>query len=189
MMDFLDEPPQLNKLIEILLDYNMTYIGKWLEIGVDILWHHGDIGSQKGLVFAPEIFRKYLKPAYKQMFQTCRKKITHVWYSSDGNLLEIVDDLIECGVSVHDPQVRANTIDGIAKHYKGKLCALVDLDEQMLPFASVWEIEEQIKEIVEKVASPEGGLMIFAIPSQDVGLENIEAILAAWEEHCFYNWR
>ena len=38
------------------------------------------------------------------VFQRCREAGVHVWYSSDGNILPIVDDLIECGVSIHDPQ-------------------------------------------------------------------------------------
>lgn len=188
LVDFITESPQLGRLIEIVLDYNMKYIKKWLEIGVDVMWFHGDIGTQHGPILSPKVFHRYLKPAYKKMFQTCREAGTHVWYSSDGNLLEIIDDLIECGVSIHDPQVRANTINGIAKIYKGKLCALVDIDEQMLPFCRPEDINQQIKEIVEKIGSPKGGLMIYAIPSQDVPLENIEALLTAWEEHCFFNW-
>jgi uroporphyrinogen decarboxylase len=184
MMDLIEEPPQLHKLIDLLLEYNLKYIRKWMEIGVDIFWHHGDIGSQKGLMFDPEVFRKYFKPAYRQMFQTCRKAGCHVWYSSDGNLLEIVEDLVECGVSMHDPQVRANTIESIQKHYKGKLCAAVDIDEQLLPFCSPEEIHQQIKEVVEKVACDEGGLIIYAIPSKDVPLTNIEAIFTGWEKYC-----
>ena len=84
--------------------------------------------------------------------------------------------------------IGANTIDGIAKAYKGKLCAMVDIDEQMLPFCSPDDIDRQIREIVEKVGSPEGGLIIYAIPSEDVPLENIEAICSGWEKYCFYNW-
>jgi hypothetical protein len=188
LVDFITEPPQLNRLIEIVLDYNMNYIKKYLEIGVDILWFHGDIGTQNGLMFSPAVFRKILKPAYKEMFQTCRKAGVHVWYSSDGNLLEIVDDLVECGISIHDPQVRPNSVDGIANAYRGKMCAMVDIDEQMLPFCRPRDINRQIKEIVEKVGSPEGGLMIYAIPSEDVPLENIEAMCTGWEKHCFYDW-
>ena len=186
LVDFMTEPPQLNDLIEIVLDYNMKYIQKWLEIGIDVMWFHGDIGTQNGLMISPRIFRKYLKPAYKKMFQACRQEGVHVWYSCDGNILGIVDDLVECGVSIHDPQVRANTIDGIAQAYKGKLCPLVDIDEQMLPFCKPEDIDQQFQEIVEKVGSPEGGLMIYAIPSMDVPLENIEALCSSWERHCFF---
>jgi len=188
MMDFMDEPPQLSILIDILLDYNIKFLEKWTEIGVDYIFHHFDIGSQHGLMISPEIFRKYLKPAYLKMFPPCREAGVHIWKSSDGNILDVVDDFIECGVSIHDPQVSANTIDGIKDHYKGKLCACVDIDQQMLPHCTPDDINQQVKEIVEKISLSEGGLMLYVEPSRDVPLENIEAILTAWEEHCFYNW-
>ncbi len=188
LVDFITEPPQLYTLIDIVLDYNMRYIEKYLEIGIDVMWFHGDIGTQNGLMFSPTVFRKILKPAYRKMYQTCREAGVHVWYSSDGNLLEIIDDLVECGVSIHDPQVRANTIEGIARAYGGKLCAMVDIDEQMLPFCSPEDIDRQIKDIVQTIGSSEGGLMIYAIPSEDVPLENIEALCTGWEKHCFFNW-
>lgn len=183
-IDFATGPPQLDALIEILLDYNMNAIGKWLDIGVDQLWFHGDIGSQNGLMMSPEAFRKYLKPAYMKMFHTCRAAGAHVHYSSDGNLLEIVDDLVECGVTSHDPQVGACGIDAIAATYNGKMCAMVDIDEQILPFCTPADIDDQVREIVAKVGSPEGGLMLYACPSADVPLANIEAICTAWERHC-----
>jgi len=40
---------------------------------------------------------------FKKLFEPAVKKDKHVYLSSDGHLLEIVDDLIECGVSLHDP--------------------------------------------------------------------------------------
>ena len=115
-----------------------------------------------------------------------KKKITLYGNGKQIRDLLFIDDLIECGVTMHDPQVRPNTIDGIQKHYKGKLCAAVDLDEQMLPFCSPQDIHRQIREIVEKIASPDGGLVIYAIPSQDVPLENIDAIFTGWEKYCFF---
>jgi hypothetical protein len=84
--------------------------------------------------------------------------------------------------------VRVNTVDGIARSYRGKLCAMVDIDEQMLPFCSIGDIDWQIEAIVKKMGAPDGGLMIYAIPSEDVPLENIEALCYGWEKHCNYNW-
>jgi uroporphyrinogen decarboxylase len=184
LVDFLEEPPQLARLIERVLDYNLRLIRAWLDIGVDQMCFHGDLGTQRGLMISPATFRRWLKPAYKEMFGLCRQAGSHVWYSSDGNLLEIVDDLVECGVTLHDPQVRANTVEGIARAYRGRLCALVDIDEQMLPFCTPEDIYLQMREVVAQVGTPQGGLMIYAIPSQDVPLENIEALCTAWERYC-----
>ena len=187
-IDMLEGAPQLDLLIEMVLDYNMKYIGRYLELEPDILWIHGDIGSQNGLMFSMELFRRYLKPAYSRMFQACRDAGCHVWYSSDGNIMEAVPDLVECGASVHDPQVRANTIEGIRRAYKGTLCALVDLDEQMLPVCAPQDIKDQMRQIVEEIGDPKGGLMIFAAPSVDVPPENLEAICDAWEQYCFQGY-
>jgi uroporphyrinogen decarboxylase len=149
---------------------------------VDVIGFHTDIGSQKALMISPAKFRRYVKPMFQELFQTCRQAGTHVSLSSDGCLLEIVDDLIECGVSVHDPQVRANTIDGIARAYRGKLCANVDLDRQMFPFCTPDDIWQQVEEAVTKVGTPQGGLMLAAaVYGADVPLENIEALCAALE--------
>ena len=86
---------------------------------------------------------------------------------------------------MHDPQLRANTLDGIEKHYKGKMCINLDLDRQMFPFCSAEDIRNQVKEAVERLSLPEGGLRVFgSIYGGNVPLENIEALCEALEEFC-----
>lgn len=182
MMDIATDDPHLPKLIEILTNYQLKLIDKWLDIGVDMISFHTDIGTQNSLMISPAKFRKYIKPMFKKIFMACRKAGTHVFLSSDGCLLEIIDDLAECGVSIHDPQIKANTLDGIARTYKRKLCAKIDLDEQMFAFCKPADIRKQVKEVVKRLYSPQGGLMIYGEPSPDVPLENIEAICSALEE-------
>jgi uroporphyrinogen decarboxylase len=105
--------------------------------------------------------------------------------SSDGCLLEIVDDLVECGVNMHDPQLRANTLDGIERAYKGKLCINLDLDRQMFAFCKPQDIWDQVRAGIRQLDSAEGGLMMFgSVYDEITPLENIEALIAAMEEHC-----
>ncbi|MCR4427610.1 MAG: hypothetical protein NUW23_15750, partial [Firmicutes bacterium] len=134
MTDFATEPPELARLIGMLEEYEMKVIHKWLELRPDVISFHTDFGTQHGPMISPASFRKYIKPLFQTLFQACRRSGVHVFLSSDGNILPMVDDLIECGVSVHDPQLRACTLEGIVKAYKGKLCACVDLDRQAWPF-------------------------------------------------------
>ena len=78
------------------------------------------------------------------------------------------------------------TIVPIVGAYKGKLCANVDLDRQGFAFMTQAEIREQIKQVVDRMALPEGGLMIAAsVWDTNTPLENIEAILLALEDYCF----
>ncbi len=185
MHDIVRDAPQLPRLIKMLEDHEMRLIDMGLEIRADIMSFHTDIGTQRGLMISPGKFREYIKPMFKRLFTRCRDAGIHVYLSSDGRLLDIVDDLIECGVSVHDPQLRANTFEGIARAYKGKMCVDLDLDRQMFSSCRPEDIRAQIKEGVKQLSLPEGGLMMKAeICDASVSLENIEAICQAMKDFC-----
>ena len=187
MMDFATDDPHLQMLIDRLVEHELAIVKQYLEMGVDVIYFHTDIGTQKALMISPAHFRKYIKPMYERIFRLVRDAGAHVYLSSDGCLLEIVDDLIECGVSVHDPQLRANTLDGIEKAYKGKLCANVDLDRQMWAFCKPEEIHVQVREVVNRMYMPEGGLMIStSVWDTNTTLENIEALCEALEQHVMH---
>ncbi len=186
MMDLATDDPHLPALIELLTDYELRLVNKWLEIGVDIIGFHTDIGTQRSLMISPAKFRQYIKPMFMEIFQTCRRGGALVSLSSDGHLLEIVDDLIECGVCVHDPQLRANTLEGIAAAYKGRLCANVDLDRQSFAFLTPAEIRDQVARVVEVMYAPEGGLMVSgSVWDDNTPLSNIAALCEAVEEFCY----
>ncbi len=179
MLDLVTEPPELHRLIHILFEHNRALVRKWLELGVDVLTAGEDLGAQTQLLMNPVHFRKYFKPCYEALFSLVRQAGRHVYLHSDGHILEIVDDLIECGVTILNPQVRANTLDGLARTCKGRIAINLDLDRQLFPFATPQAIREHIEEAVAKLGSPEGGLMLHAECEPDVPLENIEAICQA----------
>src|SRR5271157_1370821 len=185
MRDFATNDAHLPELIQRLQDHELALVHKWLEVGVDQMNFHTDIGTQNRLMISPRQFRQYIKPIFAAIFQPCRDAGVPVYLSSDGYLLDIVDDLVECGVAVHDPQLRANTLEGIAEKYKGKMCIDLDLDRQSFPFASPDDLKDQIKAAVDALNSPEGGFMMKAeIADPNIPLANIEAICETFEEFC-----
>jgi len=180
MLDIGSREPKLNHLIEMVLDYNLKLVNKWIEIGAEAIYFGDDLGTQKSLPISPADWRKYLKPCYRKIFGVCRDAGVYVYLHSDGHILEIIDDLIECGVNIINPQIRANGFEELAK-FKGKICIHLDLDRQLFPFARPEEIKSHIQEAVNKLNSQEGGLMLHAECEPDVPLENIEAICQVLE--------
>ena len=134
MLDLATDDPHLPVLIDMLTEYELQLVNLQLKIGVDFVGFHTDIGMQTSLMISPAKFRQYVKPMFMKIFQTVRRAGAHVGLSSDGNLTEIVDDLVECGVSWHGPQLRAAGLEGIVRAYQGKLCTQVDLDRQGFHF-------------------------------------------------------
>lgn len=185
MRDLVTGSPQMVRFLQMFQDYHVEWMQRLVKCQPDQIGFHTDIGAQDRLLLSPRLFRKYIKPVFSAIFQTCRKAGVHVYLHSDGHLLEIVDDLIECGVSVHDPQERANTLEGIAKFYKGKLCIDLDMDRQMVPFVTADALKKHVYRAIETLHSPEGGFMIKSeIADPNIPLENIEAICQAFEDKC-----
>lgn len=186
MIDLIEEPPQLQQLIDMVLNYNMNEVKKILANKPKIVSFGDDLGNQNSLPMSPRLWRKYLKPCFAKIFGACREAGAHVYLHTDGHVLEIIPDLIECGVTVLNPQIRANGLDGLVEMCKGKLAVNLDLDRQLFPFCTPADIDEHIKEAVVKLGSKEGGLMLSAECEPDVPLENIEAICNALEKYRLY---
>lgn len=186
MVDFAEEPPELQKLIDIVLEYNLGETRSLLQNAPELVGFGDDLGMQNTLPVSPRKWRKYLKPCFAALFGLCHEAGSSVYLHTDGHIIPIVKDLIECGVNVINPQIRANGLDNLVRECKGKVCVNLDLDRQLFPFCTPEEIDAHIKEAVEKLGLPGGGLWLSAECGPDVPLENIEAICQALERHRAY---
>lgn len=186
MVDFAEEPPELQMLIDIVLEYNCGEIARMLESKPSLIGFGDDLGMQHGLAIGEHKWRKYLKPCYMRMYGMCHEAGAKVYMHTDGHIIPIIKDLIDCGVNVVNPQVRANGLQNLARECRGKVCVALDLDRQMFPFGTPQEIDDHVRAAVEALGLPEGGLMLGAECADDVPLENIEAICAALEKYRGY---
>ena len=176
MIDVATEEPRLDELIQSVLSYNMATIEKHLECGAEIMSFGDDLGFQKSLAISPVKWRRYIGPCFRRMFGRCRQADVLIRLHSDGHMLEIIPDLIQYGVTIINPQIRANGLDGLEQVAKGRVCVDLDLDRQLFPFVSPQEIKEHIREAVSRLNLPEGGLMLYAECEPDIPLANVRAI-------------
>jgi hypothetical protein len=189
MLDFAEDAPELQMLIDIVLDHVMKRV-ELLDktIGKEELMRFADdLGMQTSLAMGADKWRKYMKPCFAKIYGYWRKAGRVVFMHTDGCIWEIIPDLQECGVQIINPQVRANGIDNLVRVCKdNKLCACLDLDRQMFPFASPSDIDEHVKECVAKLGSKEGGLWLSGECAPDVPPDNIEALCSALEKYRTY---
>jgi uroporphyrinogen decarboxylase len=182
MVDFATDEPMLERLIALVLDHNMKLVRRTLDAGAERMIFGDDLGLQASLPIAPETFHRYLTPCYAAMFAPCREHDALVYLHTDGHILEIIPDLIEAGVDVVNPQIRANTLEGLQRCAKGRVCIHLDLDRQLFPFATPNELRRHIHEAVDALSTPQGGLMLSAECAPDVPLPNVETICRTLEE-------
>ncbi len=105
---------------------------------------------------------------------------------TDGMIYEIMPDLQECGVDMINPQFRANGLDNLVRVCKGKIPINLDLDRQLFPFATPSQLDDHVREAVEAMYLPEGGLGLNIEIGKDVPLENVAALLEAVRKYRTY---
>jgi len=184
MLDMANDDRRLRKLITIIENYNVAVIQKQLELGAEYMSVGEDLGMQHALPISPQMWRRFVKPTYERMFGPCRDRGIPVYLHSDGHILEIIPDLMDVGVTIINPQIRANGLKGIRDVIKGRMAMNVDLDRQLFPFASHAEIEDHISTAYETLHLREGGLMLHAECEPDVPLDRIETICTVLEKVC-----
>ena len=184
MVDFATDDPRIHELIAIIQKYSVAVVRKYLELGVELMGFGEDLGMQTALPVSPEMWREFVKPTYEAVLGPCRDRGVPVHLHSDGHILEIIPDLIEVGVRVLNPQIRANGLAGLQQMARGKVALSQDLDRQLFPFATPDQIEAHIEEVFRGLYLKKGGLMLQAECGPDVPLANIEAICRAYERLC-----
>jgi hypothetical protein len=185
LKDFITKPPQIYDLIEALTEYNLKLVDILLNSGkLNIINFGDDIGLQNRMPISPKTFREFIFPAYYKIFQRVRSKGVHVYYHSDGHIIEISDQLIETGIDILNLQDRINGVKQISNKFKGKLCIDLDIDYQkLIPFGKPDQIKRHINHIVEELSDRNGGLMMIAELHPPTNLENIKALCEAIENN------
>jgi hypothetical protein len=186
MLDYADEDAwgDLRKIYDMIVEYNMKLVKYHIRRGSDYMEFAEDLGTQTGTIISPETFRQWIKPAYAALMQPCKQAGMYVGLHSDGKTLDILEDQIEAGVDVVNPQDLCNGIDELARRIKGKACIRLDIDRQsVLPYGTPKDVDDLIHEEMEKLGSQKGGLMFICGLYPPTPMKNVEALARAMEKY------
>jgi len=138
------------ELVKILAEKNAQMI---------LLWD--DYGFKNGLFMSPRHYRKYVFPWIKRICEAAHKRDCKILLHSDGDLFEIFEDIINCGVDALNPiePTTANPDYDIFKlydKYGDKLTFVGNLSPTMLATGNIEDIESYAKKLI-RVLAPRGG--------------------------------
>lgn len=187
MFDMADEEPLLWELIDLVENFNQGIVRHFLDCRVDVMAYAEDLGMQTGPMVSPEHFRKYIKPSYERLIRPAREKGLPIHMHSDGDIRTLASEIIDGGVEILNLQDLVNGIDWIRENLAGKTCIELDIDRQKITrFGTPAQIHSLIREEVEKLGSPSGGLMMIFGLYPGTPLENVQAVMDAMEGNMDY---
>lgn len=123
-----------------------------------------DMASSLQPMFSPAMFDRYFAPRYKQWIARIKAAgCKHVYFHSDGNILPVLDSLIDAGFEGVNPLEPRCGIDLISLRKKfGKKVLFMGgvCNTQVLPRGNKKEIEACVRPLLEM--GREGGIVIGA---------------------------
>ena len=182
LLDMIADPDLADRILEIPYRYHLAAARRMVRMGVDMIWVGDDVGTQRGMLMSPALWRKFLKPRMASFIAEIRSLNPglKVAYHSDGDIRPIIPELIEIGVDVLNP-IQPACMDPaeLKRLYGDRLSFWGAIDEQRtLPFGSPEDVRREVRLRLETVGKG-GGLIIGPTHhiQLDTPLENLWALV------------
>ena len=182
MMDFLLHPELVEALVNISVDYYTRMAYRAMELGADVFWTSDDYCDNRGPVMGVELWRKFILPGLRRLVSAITAEGYRFVKHCDGNILPILDDLVEAGISCIDPIDLGSgvTLREIKSKYGHRIAIKGGMPIDLLSNGTPESVTEGVRLCLQEGAV--GGGYIFSSCSDvtaAVPSENFQAMLAA----------
>lgn len=181
--DMLIEEEMAEACLERMCRIKCLMAKRCAEVGFDVVVFGDDVATQRGMMMSVALWRKWLKPRLKRAIQSAKNANPNIlcYYHSDGDVSDIIEDLIEIGVDILNP-VQPECMDPklIKQQYGDRINFWGTIGTQTtMPFGT----PEQVREMITTVGY-NGGLILSPthVLEPEVPWANIEAFVTACKE-------
>ena len=146
---------------------------------VGAIWLSSDIAFGTSLMVSPESLRKYVFPWVKKIAEIAHQADLPMIFHSDGNLTEVIGDLIEAGIdALHPIEPQAMDIKAVRDKYGPRLSLVGNVDVDILISRSPDDVRKEAGRLRE-LFGDQGGYVLGSgnsIPAA-VPIENYKALI------------
>ena len=187
MCDIAAEENFYAELVDRVADLYVQMVEYCADVEADAFLFGDDWGSQQGILMGPEKWRKFIKPAWKRVYDKVHAQGKYVMSHSCGNIHEIYPDLIEIGLDVHEsaqPEPPGMDPFELKKKFGDKMGFWGTLGSQsVIPFWKPDEITAHIRKLKKEMNVNGGYILAPAKPFQpETPVENAIAVIEAMIE-------
>lgn len=182
------EPEFIHALMDRYLEMQIAISEKYYEaIGeyVTLTMSGDDFGTQSGPLLSPELFRELIAPRFSERIaRTKALGPRYYWHHSCGAILDIMDDIVACGVDILNPvqtSARGMELHALKAAAGERLTLWGAIDTQrLLCRASPDEVAACVRE-TKQILGENGGYVLAPAHNiqSDAPVENIIAMVEA----------
>jgi hypothetical protein len=173
--------PEIARLADIITGYQAGAIDYLLHRGVDAIQFGDDFGTGSGLMFSPELWRRFFRPRYDRLMEPIRRAGVRIFFHSCGHTLPLLEDLRELGVCALWPQLTACDCGLLAERCRALRLA-VQVDIARLPVigrGTPADVRRAVNEMVGLFRMREGGSWFHVQIDDGYPAGNVRALFEA----------
>lgn len=160
LIALVEQPKEVQSLLQRIAMFSRKVFENYLELGVEAIGFSEDLGTQKALMFSPDLFRKHFLPQYEIAFAPVLSAGAILNFHSCGRIDEIAADLAAIGVTILNPlQARANDLVRVKKETHGKMALQGAIDSHLLLTGTPQQVAAETRRILQ-ILKPGGGYVL-----------------------------
>jgi hypothetical protein len=173
------DPATFDVILTQFAELSRQNVASWVTGDCPMFMFHDDIAITKGLVFAPEWYRKYLFPKYELILEPAKRAGKRIVFVSDGNYTDLLPDLFAAGVDGVMVDERMGLAAILRRHGRDKV-VIGNVDVQIL----TWGTPDQIRGEVRRCCDlgrdcPGYFIKCFGDLPQNIPVENLDVYFDA----------
>ena len=153
-------PGEIHELYSRQAEWNKAFAMNCIDLGVDMVHVSDDWGAQVGLMFSPQIWWDRIFPYHKRVTTAVKERGCYVSVHSDGNVMSVLDGIVELGFDVVHPYQESAGMDfSVYKsRYMDKFTVMGGLDVQTtIGFGKIDFLKAEIERVLGMFK--DGGLL------------------------------
>jgi len=178
-----DDPVNVERILEVMTESHYRLAKTAAEAKLCPIYFMGDdVAYKGGLLFSPDYLRRTFIKSLRKCIEPLKNAGIKVVFHSDGNIMEILDDLIDAGIDGLNPiePLAGMDIGYLKKHYGKDLVLVGNVDcSQVLPLGRVDDVVAATKACLRDAGH--GGGLFIGSSSEIVPSTPVDNILAFYE--------
>ncbi|HHW30869.1 MAG TPA: hypothetical protein GXX20_04220 [Clostridiaceae bacterium] len=154
-----EDPDTVHQALTASTEFSLACARRMAQMGVDAILYSDDYGSIEAPLLSPAHFREFIVPQLVRIQEETAKMGQKMLLHSDGNIGELIPDIMSTGIQGLHPIQRCKGIDlaDIKSKYGHQVTIFGNIDNSTtLVSGTTEEIEEMVKECI-RIAGPGGG--------------------------------
>jgi hypothetical protein len=191
LTDLLEFPLEVGRLLDRLADSQMLCVDLLASAGAHGVMGYDDWGIQDRPLIHPRLWRQVFAPRYRRVWQHARARGMEVWLHSCGQIMPLLEDMLDCGLNVVQMDQQENMgVETLGQRFGGRLAFWCPVDIQgAMVRGGPQDVERYTREMIYHLGRQGGGFISKYYPSpQDVQhtAENTAAMCRAFRRWGVY---